>query len=162
MKKTRANRISVSILAAVAGQCLSGCSENGEAPKDEAAWVRDYEGADKLPQENGTFYPEHAADAFKGMDSHVKDVYGAEFSRDQIKGRNTWVMWSGGNQQFWDYLSRSSNGMVDFLKILDSRFIKREDRFPIMGVVPNPGMTERNSDPDKVRVAKRFCKWQWT
>ncbi len=154
--------ITVSLLVPAA-LVLSACGDKGGAPpKDEGAWIRDTQGDDKVPQNPaGTFYPTHAADAFKGMDSHVKDVYGADFSPDQIEGRNTWVMWTGGNQQFWDYLARNSNGIVDFLKLLDSRFIKRKDRFPIMGVVPNPGMTERSPDPDAEPPKDEWTKFPY-
>lgn len=121
----------------------TGCSDGNI--KDEAAWIRDNVGEHALPQnENGTLYPTHPYDAFKGMDSHVTTLYDHEFTDDEIKGRNTWVMWTGGNQAFWDHLARKSNGIVDFLKICDSRFIRRGDRFKIMGVVPNPGMAETN------------------
>ena len=139
--------------AAIGLVCLlsTACSTYDPDVQDEAAAIRDNPklGTSALPQdEKGTLYPTHPDDAFKGMDSHVQKVYGHEFSEDEIKGRNTWVMWSGGNQEFWDYLSRNSNGIVDLLKLCDSRFVRREDRFPIMGIVPHPGMVEAEPKKD--------------
>lgn len=119
-----------------------GCSRHAE---DEANWILSHPDKASVPQnEKGTYYPTHTGNAFKGMDSHVQDAYGHEFTKDEIKGRNTWVMWSGGNQEFWDYVARNSNGIVDLLRLCDSRFVSRKDRFRIMGLVPHPGMEETN------------------
>ena len=79
--------------------CAFSISCRRAEPQDEAAWIRDHLGKEKVPQDDkGTYYPTHPYDAFKGMDSHVTEVYEHEFSKDEIMGRNTWVMWSGGNQ----------------------------------------------------------------
>lgn len=114
--------------------------------QDEAAWVREHvETAENkvLPRsESGTLFPTHSGDAYQGMDSHIESTYRHPFSKDEIEGRNTWVMWTGGNQEFWDYVSRRSNGIVDLLKLCDSRFMRREDRFRIAGIIPHPGMKE--------------------
>lgn len=37
-----------------------------------------------------------------------------------VKGRNNWVVWSGGNDALWDYLANHSFGALDFLKTLSS------------------------------------------
>ena len=37
-----------------------------------------------------------------------------------MKGRNTWIVWSGGNDRFWNDLSKRSFGTLDFLKTLSS------------------------------------------
>src|SRR5436190_10157025 len=66
-------------------------------------------------------FPETRADPFPGMDG------GIEFTPDEIAGRNTWVLWTGGNEAFWDYMARHAYGMIDFLKVLDSR--GRPERF---------------------------------
>ena len=38
---------------------------------------------------------------------------------DEIKGRNMWVLWCGGNEVFWDYLAGHSYGFMDLLKLCD-------------------------------------------
>ena len=38
---------------------------------------------------------------------------------DEIRGRNTWMMWCGGNEVFWDWLSSHSYGFMDLLKLCD-------------------------------------------
>ena len=56
-----------------------------------------------------------------------------QLTQEEWQGRNTWMMWTGGNSAFWDLLARESNGLVDLLKLLDARHIAREDRFPHPG-----------------------------
>lgn len=85
-------------------------------------------------------FPEIAADVFKAMDA------GVELTPDEIKGRNTWILWTAGNEAFWDYLASHSFGTVDLLKVLDSR--KRGARFKYLGLVNEPG-TKAAEKPDE-------------
>jgi hypothetical protein len=63
------------------------------------------------------------------------------------KGRNNWVMWSGGNDLLWDKLSTESVGTLDFLKILSnhpnlktygSGTFSRDNRWQWFGLVNEP------------------------
>jgi len=65
-------------------------------------------------------FPELAVDVFAGMDR------GAELGPDEIKGRNTWNLWCGGDEQFWDRVAQDGFGLFDLLKTIDSR--KRRGR----------------------------------
>ena len=85
-------------------------------------------------------FPELAADVFKPMDG------GVELSVDEIKGRNTWNLWCGGNEQFWDRMARESFGLMDLLKTIDSR--NRTSRFKEMGLINQPGYKQA-SKPDE-------------
>jgi cytochrome c5 len=76
-------------------------------------------------------FPEITTDVFKLMDG------GIALSPDEIKGRNTWILWTAGNENFWDTVARDSFGLMDLLKMLDSR--KRETRFKELGVINEPG-----------------------
>jgi hypothetical protein len=63
---------------------------------------------------------------------------------DEIKGRNTWMMWCGGNEAFWDWLAQHSYGFLDFLKIVASPSAevaaeKRSKRFKETGLINEPG-----------------------
>jgi len=42
-----------------------------------------------------------------------------EVTKDEIKGRNTWVLWCAGDEVFWDYLAGHSYGFMDLLKLCD-------------------------------------------
>ena len=76
--------------------------------------------------------PQTAANVFKEMDG------GIELTEDEIKGRNTWILWTAGSEQLWDHLAGHSYGIVDLLKTLDSR--KRPSRFKELGLINEPGM----------------------
>jgi mono/diheme cytochrome c family protein len=45
---------------------------------------------------------------------------GIELTRAEVRGRNTWWVWTGGNQAFWDYLANHSFGTFDLLKTASS------------------------------------------
>lgn len=120
-------------------------------------------------------FPEHSGNYFRGMDdeqrgngndhtntdnrkagdqqsakkqsnaSKAVKRYSMTYSPAEWRGRNTWLMWTGGNQAFWDYLARDSNGLVDLLRLLDARHVARRDRFRLMGLVPEPGMRQSNA-----------------
>ncbi|HEV7401323.1 MAG TPA: hypothetical protein VGO11_00280 [Chthoniobacteraceae bacterium] len=55
-----------------------------------------------------------------------------------IYGRNTWMLWCGGNEDFWTYLAEEKYGILDFLKAVDSR--KRASRLRDLGLVNQPGL----------------------
>ena len=42
-----------------------------------------------------------------------------ELTPDEIRGRNTWVLWCAGDEVFWDYLAGHSYGFLDLLKLCD-------------------------------------------
>ncbi len=84
--------------------------------------------------------PEIATDVFKPMDG------GIELTTDEIKGRNTWNLWCGGTEQFWDRMSREAYGLTDLLKMIDSR--NRGARFKEVGLINQPGYKQA-SKPDQ-------------
>ena len=77
--------------------------------------------------------PQITADIFKPMDG------GIALSPEEVMGRNTWNLWSGGNQHFWDHVARDSFGLMDLLKMLDNRKYSRGERFKTLGLVNEPG-----------------------
>ena len=105
---------------ALAAGLLAGCRSGQEAS------LRDDAGGRK-PED----FPELASDVFKPLDG------GIDLSPDEIKGRNTWNLWCGGTEQFWDRMSRESYGLIDLLKTIDSRH--RSNRFQEMGLINEPG-----------------------
>lgn len=83
---------------------------------------------------------EVATDVFAKMDGGIK------LSADEIKGRNTWLLWTAGNEQFWDRMARHSYGLIDLLKSVDSR--NRGSRFKEKGLVNEPGFAQADR-PDE-------------
>ncbi len=67
--------------------------------------------------------------------------------RKAIRGQNTWMLWSEGDEAFWGWLLQERNyGITDFLILLDSR--KRDSRFQNAGLINQPGM-KRQTDPGR-------------
>ncbi len=85
-------------------------------------------------------FPELALDIFQPMDGGIK------LGPEEIKGRNTWNLWCGGDEQFWERMSRESFGLIDLLKTIDSR--NRSKRFKEMGLINEPGFRAATR-PDK-------------
>ena len=80
-------------------------------------------------------FPAAGEDYFHDMDG------GIPLSPEEIKGRNTWLVWSGGNDRFWDGLSATSGGVVDFLKTISSHpslKFSRDTRWNYFGLVNEP------------------------
>ncbi|MCA9062283.1 MAG: hypothetical protein KDA96_04470, partial [Planctomycetaceae bacterium] len=117
------------------------------------------------------FYPRHVEDYFAGMDAFfddtspdapalptplidlgkrdqpLKDYFtpprNANLTESEILGRNTWMIWCGGNEGFWDWLATDSLGFIDLLKLLDSR--QRAHRFENAGLINEPGMVKTSA-----------------
>ena len=85
-------------------------------------------------------FPELAADVFKPMDG------GIALSAEEIKGRNTWNLWCGGDEEFWDRVAREALGLFDLIKTIDSR--KHDTRFKELGLINQPGYRQATK-PDK-------------
>lgn len=69
----------------------------------------------------------------------------ASLTPDEIKGRNTWLVWSAGNDRLWDRMTFASVGALDFLKTLSS-YPKlnghRANRWDYFGLVNEPCFEE--------------------
>jgi hypothetical protein len=87
-------------------------------------------------------FPQITADIFKPMDG------GIDLSPEEIMGRNTWNLWSAGDQRFWDRAAQDSYGLIDLLKMLDNRKYPRGERFKILGLNNEPGF-RAPSKPDE-------------
>ena len=110
-----------------------------------------------------------ASDYFHDMDRGV-----ALDSKAEVNGRNMWILWTGGNDRFWDTSATLSFGNVDLVKIvssynpdLDSTVdnakkeqlkkvykFRRSNRWDYLGAVNEPCFREAPG-PD----AKRFGLW---
>ena len=62
-----------------------------------------------------------AASFHAASEDYFHDMDGAPaLSADEITGRNTWIVWTGGDDKLWDTLTATSFGALDFLKTLSS------------------------------------------
>jgi hypothetical protein len=78
-------------------------------------------------------------DYFRDMDGAVA------LNREEVMGRNMWIVWTGGNDRFWDGISATSFGTLDFLKTVSShpamttpKRYDRDNRFEYLGLVNEP------------------------
>jgi hypothetical protein len=101
MKNCKTRIVLFLLLTFLAGACGKKAPESGTV-QDEALMVG----------RMAETFPAADEDYFKGMDG------GMELTANEIKGRNNWIVWTGGNDRFWDHLVGKSFGAVDFLKIL--------------------------------------------
>src|ERR1022692_4952706 len=78
-----------------------------------------------------------------------------DLSPDEIKGRNTWVMWTAGNDRLWDKLTLASAGVLDFIKTLSSYpglKASRDNRWTYLGLVNEPCFVKATGpDPKRYR-----------
>src|SRR3954451_17644379 len=66
---------------------------------------------------------------------------GLDLALDEIQGRNTWMVWSAGNDRFWDSLARQSGGSFDLLKVVSSY---------------DPGQDPKASDAQKEKLKSLY------
>lgn len=93
-----------------------------------------------------------AEDYFHDMDG------GIPLEKAEIQGRNTWLVWTAGDERLWNTLIDKSAGALDFLKVLsshpellkiDPRF-SRDKRWEYLGLVNDPCFEKATGpDPDR-------------
>ena len=84
-------------------------------------------------------FPAADEDYFRAMDG------GIALTPDEVKGRNMWIVWTGGNDRLWDELSNITFGNFDLLKILSSYpglKYSRDNRWNYFGLVNEPCFTK--------------------
>src|SRR5690242_13174261 len=106
----------------------------------------------RLAQRDASSFPAADEDYFHDMDG------GVQLTPEEIKGRNTWIVWTAGNDRLWDKMVNASTGALDFLKILSSHpkltKFSRDNRWEYFGLVNDPCF-EKATGPDP----KRFGLW---
>jgi hypothetical protein len=71
-------------------------------------------------------FPAADEDYFRDMDQNQDGV--VAITPNEVKGRNSWIVWTGGNDRFWDLISVRSVGALDFLKTLSSYDPERDPK----------------------------------
>ena len=141
MRKRYLGSATVAVTAIGAALLLPGCGTKTGKVLDEALQV----GRD------ASTFSAADEDYFHDMDG------GIALTADEIKGRNTWNVWTGGNDAMWDKLTATSVGLLDFLKILTSSpglKFSRDSRWDYLGLVNDPCFVKATG-PD----AKHFGLW---
>jgi hypothetical protein len=97
------------------------------------------------------------ASTFKAADEpffHDMDG-GVPLDAAETQGRNTWLVWSAGNDRLWDQLVYKSAGALDFLKVISTNpnlpaDLGRDHRWENLGLINEPCF-EKPTGPDPER-----------
>jgi hypothetical protein len=98
-------------------------------------------------------FPQADEDYFKDMDNAV------ELTPEEVQGRNMWLVWSGGNDRFWDGMGKPTLGGFDLLKIVappPGSDFERPQRWYTLGLVNEPCFDAALPDGDPSRFGLRF------
>ena len=128
-----ATAVVAGVVLLIVGLLVFPLSQSGKV-KDEAL----------LAGRTAESFPAADEDYFHDMDS------GVVLTPEEVKGRNNWIVWTGGNDRFWDLISVRSAGSLDFLKTLSSRPglpASRDNRWSYLGLINDP-CYEKATAPD--------------
>jgi hypothetical protein len=92
MKNLRLSDLAILLVVVVAAAACGKRSPEPGAVKDEALTVG----------RTAETFPAADEDYFKDMDGS------AALTTNEVKGRNNWIVWTGGNDRFWDRLVSKS------------------------------------------------------
>ena len=127
----------ISLTFPVAFLPVAALAQLFSGPLDEAMLV----GRDE------TTFPPADEDYFAEIDN------GIPLGPDEIKGRNMWMVWTGGNDLLWDRLTRDTFGQFDLLKTLSSHPdlpAQRANRFEYLGLINEPCFDQATGpDPER-------------
>jgi hypothetical protein len=141
----------VSWLCALVSLCLlAGCASGGG--KGAPGTIQD-EAMKAGRQPNSFAFADE--DFFHDMDQTKNGIL--SLAKDEIQGRNMWMVWTGGDDRLWDVLNWKSLGTFDMLRIVSSykspsikyKFA-RSNRWQYLGLVNEPCFAEA-SEPDPSR-----------
>ena len=131
-----ARRAAVAVMAALAALLwLGGAAVADDAIRDEA----------QRAGRDAASFPAAAEDYFHDMDG------GVALTPQEVQGRNTWLVWTGGNDRFWDGMTATTFGAFDLLKIVSShpgQKFDRESRWSYLGLINEPCF-DKPTGPDK-------------
>ena len=92
-------------------------------------------------------FPAADEDYFRGMDNSL------ELTPEEVMGRNMWMVWTGGNDLFWDRITTDTFGQFDLLKTLSSHPdlpAQRANRFEYLGLINEPCFAQAaGPDPER-------------
>src|SRR6516165_2957468 len=106
---------------------ISGCHKGPEPGhvQDEA----------RLSGRPASSFPAADEDYFHDMDGRIA------LTSDEVKGRDMWIVWTGGDDKMWDTLTVNSVGVLDLLKTISSYpglKAGRDNRWNYLGLVNEP------------------------
>src|ERR1044072_3893754 len=138
-------------LVAAVGIFVVGCGKGREDEGHGGGVPReDFPPGAGLTGEN---FPQADEDYFKDMDN------GIALPPDEVQGRNMWLVWSGGNDRFWDGMGKPTLGGFDLLKIVAppaGKDMDRQQRWDTLGPFNEPCFDAALPDGDPARFGLRL------
>jgi hypothetical protein len=107
------NRAIAWLCLAVVGAPLASCSQEPAGPLQDEAMVANRTAA-SLPGADDDYFIDMDYGFRRNSDPSVK------LSAAEVRGRNTWNVWTFGNDWFWDYMANHTFGALDLLKVVSS------------------------------------------
>lgn len=95
--------------------------------------------------DNGITMPANRSTLQKTLNAYIPGITQDEAGQRMARGRNNWMVWTFGNDQFWSHLGRSTFGGLDFLKTLSTHPelpSARHNRWETLGLVNEPCFKE--------------------
>ena len=89
----------------------------------------------------GVTLPEHQAELQKTLAPYFPGITAGEATSRMARGRNNWIVWTGGNDRFWSYMTRATYGGFDLIKTISdypTLPAVRGNRWKELGVVNEP------------------------
>ncbi len=149
-------------VGALLAAMIAGCSTSAPPP-DEAKlrWFGNKPAtATEMEDAAKKYYAPASVDYFEDMDGIATDgpetFQKLKLDAEEVKGRNAWIIWTGGNEAFWDWLARHSYGSIDVLKLIDSRDIGK--RFARVGMITEPGMRPPTDEETQEAFGIRYAR----
>ncbi|HNP25811.1 MAG TPA: hypothetical protein PKM20_03655, partial [Nitrosomonas sp.] len=146
------------IILAVRAWVLPDYSKIGEM-KDEAILAGRM--ADSFPAAADPYFVEMEKGVLKHENADIEvfrqwaevlKITPEEVHQSAVKGQNSWIVWTGGNDRFWDEMANKYTfGTYDLLKILSSHPSQgygRDTRWSYLGLVNEPCF-EKATEPDE-------------
>ena len=97
---------------------------------------------------DGVSYPKEIREVAK-LTNHTPE----EIRDSASLGQNAWIVWTGGNDKFWDFAANNTTGAFDLLKTISSHksmAYGRHNRWSWLGLVNEPCFSEATGpDPDR-------------
>src|SRR4051794_30465861 len=105
------NRAIAWLCLAGVGALLASCSQEPAGPLQDEAKMADRTAA-SLAGADDDYFIDMDYGFRRNSDPSVK------LSAAEVRGRNTWNVWTFGNDWFWDYMANHTFGALDLLKVV--------------------------------------------
>jgi hypothetical protein len=136
------------LLAVISGLALTGCPEKPKPGTVDDEAKRAGRAAESFLAADEDYFRDmdygitkDAPAVAAALDPFVPGISPEDAQKAVARGRNNWIVWSGGNDRLWDHLSRDSFGALDLLKTISthpSLKQQHENRWQWLGLVNEP------------------------